>query len=320
MAKRTDLIYGPSASGKTTWAVALAHAIFKATGKHTRWYLGDGGGATIYETGYVGEFIEVFPYNLRKFPLETTQLIVEGHWPDQASIDNGTYGTLLPPSREDLEHIGLWVFEGLTVISDYIMGDQEGGLAWRMGRGESLNRDESFALKDGTMKFGGNARTHYGFTQRRILSLIERTRQLPGMVLWTAHERRTEDEDNRETLFGPDVCGKALTPRIGASFGNTTHLQVVHKTEKAKDPVTGKMIERFTRERRAYTREHVDPESKTFVKYYANTRLPRGIPAEDVMPEYLTPPDPVEFYRRLELAHEKGRELADAKPITFNLL
>jgi energy-coupling factor transporter ATP-binding protein EcfA2 len=320
MAKRCDLVYGASGAGKTTYAVSLAHAIHKATGKHTRWYLGDGGGATIYETGYVGEFIEVFPYNLRKFPLETTQLISEGYWPDQKSIDNNTFATLLPPSADDLERVGLWVFEGLTVISDYMMGDTEGGMAWRMGRGESLNRDESYVLKDGTMKFGGNARTHYGFVQRRDLDLIQRSRQLPGMVLWTAHERRVDDEETRETLFGPDVCGKALTPRIGASFGNTTHLQVVHTSKQVVDPLTKKKIDSYTSERRAYTREHVDPEAKTFVKYFANTRLPRGIPTDEAMPEYFSPPDPVEFYRRLELAHEKGRKLADAVDVNFNLI
>lgn len=320
MAKRCDLVYGPSGAGKTTYGVALAHAVYKATGKHTRWYLGDGGGATIFETGYVGEFIEVFPYNLRKFPLETTQLISEGFWPDQKSIDDNTFTTLLPPSKEELDKVGLWIFEGLTVLSDYMMGDTEGGMAWRMSRGESLNRDESYVLKDGTMKFGGNARTHYGFVQRRILDIIQRTRQLPGMVLWTAHERRVDDEETRETLFGPDVCGKALTPRIGASFGNTTHLQIVHSMKSVVDPTTKKKIESFVAERRAYTREHVDPEAKTFVKYFANTRLPRGLDANEAMPEYFSPPNPVEFYRRLELAHEKGRQIADAVDVNFNLL
>jgi hypothetical protein len=311
MATRVDLVYGRSGSGKTTFGVALAHHLYRTKGLHTRWYLGDGGGATIYETGYVGEFIEVFPYNLRKFPLETTQLCCEGYWPDEKSIENSTFTTLLPPIADDTKRVGLWIFEGLTVMSDYMMGDIEGGLAWRMGKGESLNKDESYSLKDGTLKFGGNARTHYGFTQRRILDLIQRSRALPGMVLWTAHERRLDDEEQRETLFGPDVCGKALTGRIGASFGNTLHMQLVHTTKKVKDPVTQKQIEQLGVERRLYTREHVDPEAKTYVKYFANSRLPRNVAPDDAMPEYLTPPDPVRFYTMLEEAHAKGRAIAE---------
>jgi len=317
MARRVDLVYGRSGAGKTTFALNLAHYIYRTTGKHTRWYLGDGGGETIYNSGFVGEFIEVYHYNHRRYPLETTQLICEGYWP-QDPANPAT--PLLPPTREDLDRVGLWVFEGLTVMSDYMMGDQEGGLAWRMGRGESLNKDESYALVDGTskMKFGGNARTHYGFVQRRILDLIQRTIALPGMVLWTAHERRVEDkEDYREVLFGPDVCGKALTARIGASFGNTLHLQKVHVTRKEKDKTTGKDIEKLVFERRLYTREHMDPEAKTYVKFFANTRLPDRVAKAqpDFVQEFFAPPDPVAYYRRLQEAQELNKKLADEEHV-----
>lgn len=313
MARRVELIYGPSGAGKTTFLLMLARYLFETTGKHTRWYLGDGGGETIYNSGLAdpGGFIQVYHYNLRPWPLETTQLIVEGWWP----ADISDVRKLVAPTREDLERVGLWIFEGLTVMSDYIMGDQEGGLAYRMGRGETLNKDESYMLKDGTMKFGGNARTHFGFTQRRILELVRTTWGLPGLVYFSAHERRVDDEESRETLFGPDVCGKALTSRIGGSFGNTLHLQKVHVTQKVTDQVTKKQVEKVVLQRRLYTQEHMDPEAKTFVKYYANTRLPEYVAEEEptFMPEYLTPPDPVAYYRRLQEAQVRNEELRQAR-------
>jgi len=303
MAKRVDLVYGSSGSGKTTWALRLAEYIFATSGKTTRWLLGDGGGETIHVSGATSgtnPFVEVINYPDFDNPLETTQLLCEGYIP-------GPQGKLVPSSDAELDAIGLWVIEGLTVMSDYIMGDKVGGLANRMSRGDMLNNDDSYRLTDGTLKFGGNARTHFGFTQRRILDLIQRTRALPGTVLWTGHERRVEDEENRETLFGPDVCGRALTARIGASFGNTVHLQKVTTKVKAVDPTTKKPIEKLVLERRAYTQEHVDPEAKTFVKYYANCRVPAGVREAypDIMPDYFNPPDPIAFYAALQSAEER---------------
>lgn len=295
-----DLVYGVSGSGKTTWWLTLAIAIYESTGKRTRWYLGDGGGTTINVSG-VEDVVEVMQFNLWSNPLETTQKIAEGGWPQDVSDPTSK---ILPTSKDEWDRLGLCVFEGLSVTADYIMGDKPGGLAYRMAKGEVLNNDASFRVKDGDMVFGGNARTHYGFTQRRILDIIERTRALPTHVGWTAHERKVEDEDYRETWIGPDVSGKALTTKIGASFGNTIHLHPVKKNTKVKDETTGKVIERMTLERRAYCRTHYDPEGSHFVRYYANTRLPVGIPA-DAMPEWI-PPDPIEYYRKLQDVREKA--------------
>lgn len=286
-----DLVYGVSSSGKTTWYLKFAIDLYQKTGKKTRWYLGDGGGETILVND-VDAFVSVMPYNLWDHPLETTQKICEGWWPQDPTRPNSK---LLPPSKDELDEIGLFVYEGTTVMSDYIMGDRPGGLANRMAKGEMLNNDASFKLKDGELIFGGNARTHYGFTQRRIVDCIERTRSLPAHVGWTGHERKVEDEEYKEVWIGPDVAGRLLTTKIGASFGNTIHLQTVKGGTKQKDPVTGKMVETLVVERRAYLRTHFDPEGQHYVKFYANTRLPIGVTN---FPEWI-PPDPVDYYRRI---------------------
>ena len=310
MARRVDLIYGPSGAGKTTFLLDLAMYIFQTTGKTTVWNLADGGGETIYNSGFAGPggFIKVHPFHLRRFPLETCQLLCDGYiprdWEDPAS-------PLVKPTAEEASQIGLWNFEGLTFMSDYMMGDKEGGMAWRQAKGQGFNKDQGFQLKDGTLAFGANGRSDFGFVQRRILDLVDRAHALPGMVMFSAHERRIEDEENRETFFGPDVCGKALTPRIGGSFGNMLHLQKVPLIKKVTDPTTKKVIDAITLERRLYTRDHVDPEAKTFVKFFANTRLPRLVAEHqpDFMPEYLTPSDPVAYYRLLQDAEALNIDL-----------
>jgi hypothetical protein len=285
-----DLVYGVSGSGKTTWWLTLAAYLYETTGKRSRWYLGDGGGQTLLVSG-ADEFVDIMNYNLWDHPLEVTQKIAEGYWPVDPTTPNSK---LMPMTADEFSRYALFVYEGLTVMSDYIMGDRIGGLAQRMSKGEILNNDASFRLKDGELTFGGNARTHYGFTQRRILDVIERTRALPVHVGWTGHERKVEDKDYKETWIGPDVSGQALTTKIGASFGNTVHLHAVKGIRKTTDPTTKKSIEQIVMERRAYTRTHYDPEASHFVKYYANTRVPSALlqAKPDYFPEYMDP-DPI---------------------------
>ena len=322
-----DLVYGVSGSGKTTWWLQMAKAIHAATGKKTRWYLGDGGGTTLHVAGVTKRmgliedddpastpaFVEIFPYSLHEHPLETTQRICEGWWPVDLS---DPASKLLPTSKDEWAEIGLCVYEGCSVMSDYIMGDRTGGLANRMSKGEALNNDVVFRLKDGELTFGGNARTHYGFTQRRMLDLIERTRALPCHVGWTAHERKSEDDDTRQSWIGPDVCGNALTVKIGASFGNTIHLHAVRTVKKTTDDATKKTVEQISLVRRAYTRSHYDPEAQHFTRYYANTRLAPEVPA-DFMPEWLDP-DPLAYYRKLQEAERMAAlKLPDVSGLTL---
>jgi len=306
-----DLVYGVSGSGKTSWWIRMAEFLWRTKGLKSRWYLGDGGGETIFASG-ADEFIEVMPYNLWDHPLSTTQRICEGYWPADPAVPNSP---LFPTPLEHWAELGLVVYEGLTAAADYIMGDREGGLAARMAKGEAINNDASFRMKDGDLLFGGNSRTHYGFAQRRILDLIERTRALPVHVGWTAHERKVEDEDYKELWIGPDIAGKALTTKIGASFGNTIHLHKVKAKVVTKeiDAATKKPVEQVQLVHRAYTRAHYDPEQTHFVRYFANTRIPRLVAERrpDLMPEFIAEADPVTYYTKLQDATAEHKRLVD---------
>lgn len=310
---KLELIYGRSGSGKTSWILKLARYLFLKTGKRTRWLIADGGGETITTTGWTGPdgFIDLWMFSNRNNPIETSQLICEGYTPADPLNPNTK---MLPPTQRILDDTALWVFEGLTYMSDYIMGEKIGGLANRMARGERLNNDDSFRLKDGDLVFGGNARTHYGFTQRKILDLISRTASLPGIKYWTAHEVKVEDVDYRESLFGPDVCGQKLTARIGASFGNTIHMHVAHIESKTKDALTGKEVKVIEANHRAYLQVHYDPDAQTTAKYFANTRVDARVRVAfpSLVPEFLFPADPIAFYTLIDQARSREAELDKA--------
>ena len=306
---RLDLVYGESGSGKTSWALQLAQYFWLKHKKKTRWYLGDGGGETIRQVikAYGGEpFIETWEYPLWKHPFETTAKMMEGAWP--INPDDPKSPLLSPANWPQMqEQYGLFVYEGLTVMADYMMGGTEGGLADRTAKGQVLNNDDSFRFQDGMMKFGGNSRTHYGMVQRRIPHMLRENSRVPLFKIWTAHEQRADDSISKETVIGPDIVGRALTAKIMGSFGHTVHLTKAAKLEKKKDPHSTKMIEEMVAERRAYTESHYDPNGNNFAKYLANVRIPEGCPP-GIIPLYYSPPDPLKFYADLDTAQRKATE------------
>lgn len=318
--ERLDLVYGESGAGKTTWALALAQYFWLKQKKKTRWYLGDGGGETIRQViqAYGGEpFIEIWEYPLWRFPFETTNKMMAGGWP--ARLDDPLSKVEVPARYDDVkEKFGLFVYEGLTVMADYLMGDTEGGLAQRMAKGEILNNDESFKFVDGELKVGGNARTHYGLVQRRIPHMLRENLRVPVFKLWTAHEQRAEDKNSTETIIGPDVCGKALTSKIMGSFGHSIHLSKAAKLVKKKDSTTSRLVEELVAERRAYTESHYDPNGNNFARYLANVRIPEGCPA-GVIPLYYAPPDPLRFYQDMEKAQQLAAANTQTQLTNINL-
>jgi hypothetical protein len=298
----SELVYGKSGSGKTTWWMTMAEDIFKRTGKTTRLYIGDGGFATVDGAGLVEDgIVEAFHFNNVAWPLTTVRHMGRGYWPNDK-------GVLVPPEPEALAKVGLFVFEGLTVMSDYVMGSITGGLADRASKGEKIGQDSPVMVKDPSGEtYGGNAMAHFMVGQGRIREVVQLTSTLPGRVIWTAHEKAAEDKDDgNEKIIGPAAVGKALTATIPGWFGNTIHLTGATKKVRAKDAATGKDVDRYEIEKRAYTRDHSDPDGLVFVRCMANARVPL-VNGKQTMPEFLAPPDPLKFYQIIEDAKEAVR-------------
>jgi hypothetical protein len=297
--------------------LTLAEKLFAETGKKTRLYIGDGGLATVTESGAVEDgIVEVMEFASREYPLSVIQHMTAGYWPENSSPSS----KLVPPPADFKDKYAMCVFEGLTVMSSYLMGSIKGGLAERAAAGEKMGQDPAFVVsdpsQDGTgkgLRFGGNSPAHFGFAQNRIIDAILRSKALPvQMVIWTAHERLSEDKDNGgEKIIGPDAAGKALTAKIPLWFGNTIHLTTAAKRTKKKDETTGRDIDSIIMERRAYTRDHCDPDGATAVKFIANNRCPLSPDQKgkmvSLMPEYLSPPDPLRFYQIMAEARHARR-------------
>lgn len=318
MAKRIEMYYGQSGTGKSEALAAVIEEIYKSDGLKSRVIVGDGSKATYIDRGLVDAgVVEVVDFSLRDWPMTTFAQLCEGYWPADPEDPKSK---LLPPKPEDLLKLGVFGVEGLSVGGQYLAGDRKGGLAEQASRGIKIGQDSPIRFKDilydangkeikdsgpGT-EFGGNPIAHFGVIQRRLLSNVERTKVFPNIVIWTAHERSTVDKISGEKLVGPEAMGEAITANLPRHFNNTLHfVTAARKKEKKKDEHTEAMITDLDVEYRVYTRDHFHPDGSTFVKYKAVTR---GVSEKEGMPEYLTadvPGDAVrEFYSKLKEARD----------------
>jgi len=315
--KWIECYYGQSGTGKSESISRLIERIFNETGLTARVAVGDGSAAT-YEGLADAGVCEIADYSIRDWPLSTLSQFCEGYWPVEPLDPKSK---MVPMTQEQLKKIGLYAFEGLSVGSLYIMGDKKGGFAQRSALGEKIGQDSPIQIVDlekdkhgnvipnsgpGTA-FGGNPLAHYGVAQARMRGLIEKSKALPGWVIWTAHERAAEDKVTNQKLIGPEVAGGAMTANLSRVFNNTLHFATVEKTRKEKDEHTDKQVDIVDAEYRIYTRDHFRPEGGTYVKYKAVCRTPD--PAN--MPLYLESSEPgaslIEFYERIKKAREEQK-------------
>lgn len=327
MAKVFDCIYGPPASGKSEALARLIEHVYRQTGQTARVVIGDGSALT-YEHLVESSVAALCEFGTRPWPQDTLQKLSSGWWPHPASPT----GELVPPGYcgpdpalpkhtaagiwlNDLSNVGVYVFEGLSVAGAYIMGNVQGGLAERSGRGEKIGQDSPIRIIEGTVdpktgqlssgpgtSFGGNPPAHYNVAQRTILECLQRSKALPtDYVIWTAHEgdNNPEKDLNKEALIGPEVVGKALTGSIQRNFNNTLHCTTAPKKVKVKDIHTEKTVDELDLEYRVYTRDHYSPLGNTMVRYKACTRG-----GDDSIPQYVVADQPgdalLKYYQLLQ--------------------
>ncbi len=341
MANRVECYYGQSGTGKSEAIAAVMRQIFETDGLCSRVILGDGSKSTYIDRGLVDAgVVEVCDFSIRPWPLTVMAKLCEGYWPADPEDPNSP---LVAPTPEDLKKIGVFAVEGLSVGAQYLMGDIKGGLAEQSGRGIKIGQDSPVFSKDvlfdktgsaikgsgpkvadakGKLldeeySYGGNPISHYGYAQRRLLANVERTKAFPHMVIWSAHERSTEDKISKEKLVGPEAAGEAMTANLPRVFNNTLHFVTAgRKKEKVKDEHTDQMITDLDVEYRVYTRDHFHPDGSFFVKYKAVTR---GCSEAEGMPDYLKSDIPgaavLQFYQKLaDLRAARVESIKAAKP------
>lgn len=319
MASRVECFYGQSGTGKSEGAASVIERIYEMDGLTSRVIVGDGSKATYLDRGLIDAgVVEIVDFSIRDWPLTTMQQLTEGFWPEDV---NDPKSPLKPPTADSLKRLGVFVVEGLSVGAQYIMGDRRGGLAEQASRGIKIGQDSPVFAVDALLDkngqpikdsgpgttFGGNPIAHFAFAQRRLSSYIERTKVFPNIVIWTAHERSTEDKISKEKLVGPEAAGEAMTANLPRVFNNTLHFTTASKKkDKVKDAHSEAMVTDLDVEFRVYTRDHFNPDGNGFIKYKAVTR---GVSEEEGMPLYLTSDTPgqavLDFYDRVKSVRDK---------------
>lgn len=307
-----DLIVGDTGSGKTKLLASAIEYVWRKYKKRSRVYSSDGGGAgeqdddlsVLVKLGIV-EVLWMREARPGWFPLEVVKKVSKGWWPDAK-------GALAPPTSQALQEVGLWGFEGMTSMADWLLetfaafrakginvGDLQSNVKPFPMSGELADVNSTTALKD-----AGNSASDYGLVQRTINRMVVDCRVLPGKKIWSALEicgKEDKESDwkdrptglQRKLVFGPALGGSARTALIGKDFGNTLSLELVR-----------------TKEGGLRRRLHLEPwfdDENPKIPHLAKVR---GV-AEGAIPPYLegtgAEPSMSTFYDMLEREFEKVR-------------
>jgi len=323
VARRKDLYYGHSMKGKSRAIVERIVEAYNWTGKKTRLYIGDGGLATYTNLGLVDAgLLDVCQFSHLSYPSTVLMAMSMFYMPDE----NGVWHKPTPDFLAGKTHAFV-IFEGATVMKNWLMGNNEGAIADKISKGEKFGgvRDDggSLVTQDGKVngvpdewrKHGQVTGLHYMKAYRELESAIQRTSAFGGEVIWTAHPTEAPDltEGGRsgqhgqiqgKKVIGPDVCGKSRAATISSLFGNTLHFDTaMRKGQRAKDSLTGQNIGLLEPEYRVYTRDHYDPDGLEMIEFRAGSRY-------DGMQLFYTHADPgraiLDFYKDLDLKSQEA--------------
>jgi hypothetical protein len=288
---KSILIYGVTGSYKTTQSRFLAKYIYKKYGKKIRViYTGASDGGLTDPEERAG-ILESFRLGLRSNPLPVLRRLAKGYWPRVVTKDGKQTLQLVEPTAQTWQEVGAIVLDSLS------MGAEE-GMRDTVDKGRPMAQEavtpfrESVQIVDQTGKvleveevFAAPALAHYGFGQNFAVGLINALSSLPvEIVMFTAMEKKGEEEDasGRSTIYGPDMPGKKLTPKIGGLVGDLIHFDqyFVEELVPSIDPATNKPIMKDNKplmekvllsKTRAYFVKH--PDSKTGITFPAKPRI-----------------------------------------------
>jgi hypothetical protein len=293
-----DAVHGDTGTGKSLMLERLAGHLWEHGGMKSRVLIGDGGADTYNDRGLVDDgVIEVVDYSSWDYPMEALKLISNLWFPRDW---RDPHSKLVAPKPDVHEKYGLWIFEGGSVMGNWLLSDVPGGFGWHAATETGFGgiKDEDGLLSitddfkgaeaaDSFKQSGAVTGKHFGLAQRKIVNAIRTSKKFPKMVFWTFHSTEGPDkgaggttkqfgEITGKKIIGPDLGGKALASTIGREFGNLFHADqaVTRKTEL--DKVTNQQITHVKTEFRLYTRRHFDPNKDVMVEYVAGTRFSKA--------------------------------------------
>ena len=295
---KSILLYGVTGSFKTSQIPFLARYIYEKYHKITRViYTGASDGGLTAPEEKAG-LIESFRLGLRDAPASVIRRLAKGNWPRVVEDKGVLKLQLVEPNAETWKRVGAIVLDSLGMGADEVMRD-----AVDRGRPMAQEVVTPFTEKieivsaQGQVssfeeKFAAPAKAHYGFGQNYAVGIINAMSSLPvEIVMFTTMEKKVEEEDSsgRNTIYGPDLPGNKLTPKVGGLVGDLIHMDqyfvstavpdidpatnrqrmITDPVSKRTTPVTTTVLLPKTR---AYFVKH--PDSKTGITFPAKPRLP----------------------------------------------
>ena len=228
---------------------------------------------------------------MRSDPLPVLRKLSKGYWPKVVEDPKTKQMriVLVEPTADTWRRVGGVVVDSMSMASLEGMRDV-------IDKGKAMAQEpvtpfqESVTIVDALGResqsaetFAAPAKAHYGFGQNLAYGLINAFSSLPvELVGFTMLEKKAEEED-RTTIYGPDVPGKAATPKVPSWVGDCLHFYGFDETKEVplldekgtqildanKKPVLRKIMEHKVH---AYFMRHPDPKSQ--IAYPAKPRVP----------------------------------------------
>lgn len=208
--KRTILLYGRTRAGKTTQIGELAESHYIKTGKKTRLYTCDRGGADAIRPYVELGIIEVI-YQDDTSPWIFLNKAVRGMVRDSA-------GKWVVDAAKNAE-VDIYAFESMTAFADALMNDLALKAAENVNVGGGANINFNVAGDGETLKISGNNMSHYNVVQSRITEEVWQSQKLNAeYIIWTASVSKDDDATSTSKVLGPEVVGKKLTAEVPRWF------------------------------------------------------------------------------------------------------
>jgi len=269
---RTILGYAESGDGKTSQAYHLAKRVYDKYGKLTRWICADGGGfRPVEDAGLIDlGIVDVFDISDRQNAIADIRRLSEGFWRRKGKRKNKETGEIVPAelfssdprcqtTDEEWDKIGLYVVEGIKAIGSLL-------LRHIATSPEDVGFKSSYDYEEDGYLIKGLQQGHWGIVQGELLSIFENGfKTLPINYLFvTSRVGIGKDKKSKETVYGPDSAGTAITADIPAWFEDCLHLsrEVIETGEGESLKKVRKLV--------AWYVNHID--ANTEIKYLAKAR------------------------------------------------
>ena len=286
---KSGCIYGSTGCYKTTAIAHFSRYIAETTGKATLLLSADGGGWTPCDEEIAVGMIRPYQLDIShdRF-LSTLVVIGRGYWPRNPEDPDMNLHRF---KAIDWSEIGGMAVEGFTSIgTGLLLHCSQKALKTGEEATSKFSRDILVEGDDGKavivpVGFAGNARAHYQFVHNQLQGFTKAITSQPfKYVLFTGIDKKAEDDD-RTTIRGVHVPGKAITTLIPTWVGDFIHAQDYSIPVKVKVPPPGmtraqckpeQMIETDVYEKvcRYYFKDHPDPTDGVLFK--AKPRITHG--------------------------------------------